>query len=112
MKKLIPALGALLFAASTTLYAQTPPSGGDGAAPRAHRGFDCSKAQDPKACEERRAKFRERMIQKMEARQKMHEACNGKRGEDLAQCLKAQRPAHGGWRDRGGPKPGDAAPKS
>lgn len=100
MKRLIPVFGAVLLAASASLYAQTPPAGpgGPGAGPGSpgmHRGFDCGKAQDPKACEERRAKFRERHIQRLEERQKMHEACNGKRGDELVQCLQAQRPARG-----------------
>ena len=31
------------------------------------------------------------MMQRAEERQKMHEACNGKRGEELGACLRDQR---------------------
>jgi len=91
MKILIPAVGALLFAAAS--FAQTPPAAEASKGP--HQRFDCSKAQDPKTCEERRAKFHERRIQRLEEVQKMHEACNGKRGDELVQCLHEHRPARG-----------------
>jgi hypothetical protein len=127
-------LGALLLAATTSLQAQGPSS--EPAKPRTERRFDCSKAPDPKACEERRAKSREavrkaraacegkrgderrdclrqqacaqakdpaacearakeqakRREQRTEARQKAHEACAGKRGEELRSCLREQYP--------------------
>ena len=55
----------------------------------------CAKSPDPAACQARakeRAQFRQ---QRLEQRQKMHEACNGKRGDDLSTCLREQRPAFG-----------------
>lgn len=126
-------LGALLFAAATSLQAQGPATDAPKAA---RRGFDCSKAPDPKACEERRAKAKDayakarqacegktgperadcmrlqmcaqakdpaacearakeqakRREQRLEARQKAHEACAGKRGEELKSCLREQYP--------------------
>ena len=49
MKLSIPLLGACLLAASTALYAQAPQTdAGKG------QRFDCSKAKDPRRCEERR----------------------------------------------------------
>lgn len=81
LKSLVPALGACLLAASTALHAQPAP--GDGPkGPRGHR-FDCSKAQDPKACEERVARRRE-------AVQKARAACEGKQGDDYGACMRTQ----------------------
>ena len=80
MKTLIPVLSAFLFAASTGIHAQTPPSD-SGKGPR--RGFDCSKAQDPKACEERRAKIKE-------AFGKARQACEGKQGPERRDCMQSQ----------------------
>ena len=57
---LVSFLGALL--AAGPLHAQTPsPAGKEGGRPPAmkSKARDCSKASDPKACEERRAKIRE-----------------------------------------------------
>jgi Spy/CpxP family protein refolding chaperone len=70
-------LTAALLAASTALYAQTP--GGDQSKGRM-RQFDCSKAQDPKGCEERVAKMRE-------ARDKARKACEGKTGDERRDCM-------------------------
>jgi len=50
----------------------------------------CSKASDPKRCFEHAKMRGEHMQKRAEDRQKMHEACNGKRGEDLANCMKTQ----------------------
>lgn len=53
----------------------------------------CAKAQDPAQC---RTSAKERQAfrnQRMDERQKMHEACNGKRGDELANCLIGQRQA-------------------
>ena len=57
LKTLASLFGAVLFAATTSLYAQATPA----PAPKADRGgrhFDCSQAKDPKACEERREKVK------------------------------------------------------
>ena len=53
----------------------------------------CAKAQDPAKCQAQAKARGEKMQQRVEARQKMHEACSGKRGEDLANCMKGQRQA-------------------
>ena len=53
----------------------------------------CSKAQDPAKCMEFAKKRGEHMKERAEMRQKMHEACNGKRGEDLTTCMKGQKEA-------------------
>jgi|CXWL01.1.fsa_nt_gi hypothetical protein len=50
----------------------------------------CSKASDPKQCFEHAKKRGEHHAKRSEDRQKMHEACSGKRGEDLTGCMKAQ----------------------
>ena len=85
------------------------------------RGFDCSQAKDPKACEERVAKMktaqkacegktgeehaaclRQQFCARAKdpkaceeraaaRRQKIHEACKDKRGEDLKACIRDQR---------------------
>ena len=51
----------------------------------------CAKSQDPAKCQARAKERGQHMQQRAEQRQKMHEACNGKRGEDLAKCLREQR---------------------
>ena len=56
----------------------------------------CAQAKDPAQCEAR-AKERMAMREKrMEMRQKAHEACTGKRGEELKSCLREQRDKHRG----------------
>ena len=113
-------LGAALLAGSFALQAQTPPAG---AGPEAQKGRSerhaqmrehmksamesckgkddrracmqeqmCAKAQDPAKCQ---AEGKARMTRHMEERQKAHEACNGKRGDDLMKCLETQRPKRG-----------------
>src|SRR5678815_1336982 len=51
----------------------------------------CAKSQDPAKCQARAKEHGQRMQKHAEERQKMHEACNGKRGDDLANCIKGQR---------------------
>ena len=53
----------------------------------------CAKSQDPAKCQARAKERGQHMQQRAEQRQKMHEACNGKRGDDLAACLKTQKDA-------------------
>ena len=72
-------LSALLLAASTGLYAQAP----KGDAQARPRQFDCSKAKDPKACEERVAKMRA-------SRDKAQKACEGKKGDEHRDCMQRQ----------------------
>jgi len=59
----------------------------------------CAKAQDPAKCQARAKEHRARSSQRLDQRQAAHEACTGKRGEELQKCLGAQRGASG----RGGP---------
>lgn len=64
----------------------------------------CAKAPDPAKCT---AEGKARNTKHLEARQKAHEACTGKRGEELAGCLKAQHPKdghRGGHRHHGKPE--------
>lgn len=119
MQTLIIPLAAALFFAGAAL-AQTPPSDSSKgehrakmhdamkkarAACDAKKGDErrdcmrqqmCAQAKDPAACEAR-AKERMAMREKrMEMRQKAHEACSGKRGEELKSCLKEQMGKHRG----------------
>ena len=85
---LTPVIGAVLFAASSALFAQqtTPapaPGAGKGDGKMHERRFDCSQAKDPKACEERREKMRSMM-------KKAHEACEAKKGDERRQCMGQQ----------------------
>jgi hypothetical protein len=59
----------------------------------------CAKEQDPAKCQARAKEHRARSSQRLDQRQAAHEACTGKRGEELQKCLGAQRGASG----RGGP---------
>ena len=69
---------ALLLAASTTLLAQTQQG-----ERRHEQRFDCSKAKDPKLCEERREKMKA-------AHGKARQACEGKKGPEHRDCMQAQ----------------------
>ena len=72
----IPLLGACLLAASTALYAQAPQTdAGKG------QRFDCSKAKDPKRCEERREKMKA-------ARGNARKSCEGKQGDAHRDCMR------------------------
>jgi hypothetical protein len=71
---------ALLLTASTGLLAQAP---SDTAKPRGERRFDCSKAKDPKACEERVAKAKA-------AHEKARRACEGKKGDEGRDCMRRE----------------------
>jgi hypothetical protein len=50
----------------------------------------CSKASDPAKCQERAKEHHAKMSQRMDQRQAAHEACTGKRGDELAKCLGEQ----------------------
>jgi hypothetical protein len=121
MKTLLPALAAASLAlAATFTFAQGTPGHGPGMGDQARRGemreqmkgaFEackdkpdrracmtetmCAKSPDPAKCQaqarERHAKF----SQRMDERQKAHEACTGKRGEELGKCLGEQRQKSG-----------------
>ena len=51
----------------------------------------CAKASDPAKCLENSKERHARMSKRMDERQKAHEACSGKRGEELGKCLGEQR---------------------
>jgi Spy/CpxP family protein refolding chaperone len=79
-----PLIGAVLFAASTALFAQAAPAPADGAkGPQKGRHFDCSQAKDPKACGERREKMKA-------AYSKAKSACEGKQGAEHRACMRDQ----------------------
>jgi Spy/CpxP family protein refolding chaperone len=85
LKSITPLLGAALLAAYSALYAQAPaaPAQGDAAKGQRHQRFDCSKAKDPKACEERRAKMNA-------AREKAKSACDAKKGDERRDCMRKE----------------------
>ena len=51
--------------------------------PRSERRVDCSKAKDPKACEERLAKAKA-------AHQKARQACEGRKGDEERDCMRRE----------------------
>jgi hypothetical protein len=73
-------LSAVLLSFSAGLLAQAP---SDSAKPRDERRFDCSKAKDPKACEERLAKAKA-------AHAKARQACEGKQGGEARECMRRE----------------------
>jgi hypothetical protein len=73
-------VSAVLIAFSSALLAQAP---AEGAKPGGERRFDCSKAKDPKACEERLAKARA-------AHEKARRACEGKKGDEGRDCMRRE----------------------
>lgn len=75
----------LVLSFSSALYAQAPaPAPADPAKkPRAERRMDCSKAKDPKACEERVAKMKA-------AHEKARRACEGKSGAEGRDCMRRE----------------------
>jgi Spy/CpxP family protein refolding chaperone len=76
-----PLIAASLLAFAGAVLAQAP-APAEGGKPRSAR-FDCSKAQDPKACEEQRAKGRE-------AAAKARAACDAKTGEARRDCMRKE----------------------
>jgi len=54
----------------------------------------CSKASDPAKCQERAKERHARMSRHMDERQAAHEACTGKRGDELMKCLGEHHPKH------------------
>jgi Spy/CpxP family protein refolding chaperone len=73
-------LSVVLLTFSAGLLAQAP---ADAPKPRGERRFDCSKAKDPKACEERLAKAKA-------AHQKARQACDGKKGDEGRDCMRRE----------------------
>jgi Spy/CpxP family protein refolding chaperone len=76
-------VAATLLAASTSLLAQAPAPADKPAGKPHYARHDCSKAADPKACEERRAKVRE-------AAKKAHAACDAKAGDERRDCMRKE----------------------
>lgn len=81
MLKTLAALVVLTF--SSALYAQATPPAETGKKPRAERRVDCSKAKDPKACEERLAKAKA-------AHSKARQACEGKQSAEQRECMRRE----------------------
>jgi DNA-binding FadR family transcriptional regulator len=50
----------------------------------------CAKSPDPAKCQAQAKEHQARMGQRMEQQQRMHEACNAKRGDDLTKCMRDQ----------------------
>jgi len=69
-----------LLAFCAPAFAQAP---SDAPKPKAERRFDCSKAKDPKDCEERLAKAKA-------AREKAKKACEGKKGDEGRDCMRRE----------------------
>ena len=55
----------------------------------------CAKAPDPAKCQANAKERRAKMSRHMDERQQMHEACTGKRGEELGKCLREQHQKSG-----------------
>jgi hypothetical protein len=70
-----------LLTPATALYAQSPSD--PQKVPRSERRVDCSKAKDPKACEERMAKAKA-------AHQKARQACEGRKGDEERDCMRRE----------------------
>jgi hypothetical protein len=73
-------LPTALLAFCAPVFAQAP---SDAPKPKAERRFDCSKAKDPKACEERLAKAKA-------AHENARKACEGKKGEEGRDCMRRE----------------------
>lgn len=115
MRKLIPALAATALALSMGLAsAQTPQHERGMHGPKreamkaAHEACKdkpdrhacmveqvCAKSEDAAKCQERAKERHARMSKRMDERQQMHEACTGKRGDELRKCLGEQRQKSG-----------------
>jgi len=55
----------------------------------------CAKSQDPAKCQAQAKERHARVSQRMDQRQAAHEACTGKRGDELQNCMHAQRGTSG-----------------
>jgi hypothetical protein len=55
----------------------------------------CAKSDDPAKCRANAKERHARMAQRLDERQKAHEACTGKRGDELGKCLHEQRETSG-----------------
>ena len=86
LRTISPLLGAVLLMAATSLFAQNSP----GTAPAEGKGRpnarDCSKAKDPKLCEERRTKLQEFQAAAKQAKA----ACDAKQGDEKRECMRKE----------------------
>ena len=73
-------LAALLVAGAVHAQSPTPPADAGKGPGKPHAARDCSKASDPKACEDRHAKLRA-------ARDEARKACEGKAGPERHECM-------------------------
>jgi Spy/CpxP family protein refolding chaperone len=55
----------------------------------------CAKAPDPAQCQARAKERHAQRSKHMDERQAAHEACTGKRGDELQKCLGERMPRHG-----------------
>ena len=55
----------------------------------------CAKSPDPAKCQVQAKERNAKRHQRMDERQKAHEACTGKRGEELGKCMHEQREKSG-----------------
>jgi hypothetical protein len=124
MTRTLSLIGAALLGASFFAHAQAPaPAGADGKGGERHhmmrehmkgahaackdkadrrscmREQMCAKSADPAKCQ---VESKARMTKHLEARQIAHEACNGKRGDELSKCLSDKMPKHRGHGGHGG----------
>jgi|CXWL01.1.fsa_nt_gi hypothetical protein len=66
----------------------------------------CAKSEDPAKCQARAKEHGQHRAKRMDERQAMHEACTGKRGDELQKCLGDQHKGKGPREHRGhGDKP-------
>lgn len=125
--RILTSIGAALLAGSFLAYAQAPAPGAEGKGMEhrqqmrermkgAHEACKdspdrracmtqqmCAKSEDPAKCQARAKEHGDRHAKRMDERQAMHEACNGKRGTELQKCLGDQRKGkgHGGHHGHG-----------
>ena len=124
--RILTTIGAALLAGSFLAHAQAPAPKGEGKGMEhrkemrdrmksAHEACKdspdrracmtqqmCAKSEDPAKCQARAKEHGERHAKRMDERQAMHEACNGKRGTELQKCLGDQHKGRKGRDGHGG----------
>lgn len=113
--RFLTTIGAALLAGSVLAHAQAPAPAADGKGrmeqrqqmrermKAAHEACKdkadrracmaeqmCAKSEDPAKCQARAKEHGQRHAKRMDERQAMHEACTGKRGDELQKCLGEQ----------------------
>ena len=117
MRIMMPVLAAACLALSAAAQAQAPAPGGDKPRMSDQQRHEmrekmkaayeackdkpgkracmmdqrCAKAPDPAKCQ---SEAKQRMTRRMDERQKAHESCTGKRGDELMKCMHEQRKQH------------------